>query len=358
LAMGVCSSSASVAPELNANRKINDMFHTHKAADWRIFKLLLLGSGESGKSTLFKQSIQIYGSNSSKPGFSESYRMNFVPAIYNNIIVSMKTLCRMSVTYGPVSAQNVKACELFEDLKDQEVLTPALAASVLNLWADEGIQATYEQRSHFQLMDSAKYFIEKVMEVCSETFIPSNEDVLRCRIRTTGIVENEFIIDNRTFRLFDVGGQRSERKKWIHCFEHVTAILFVASLSEYDQNLFEDENTNRMHEAVALFDEIINSKWFLRTPIILFLNKTDLFVEKLKRVPLSQTFTEYTGDNSYESASQYIKRQFTKDEQFERERPIYAYFTCATDTSAIEHVFVAVKDIIIRRSLKDAGLMN
>lgn len=40
-----------------------------------------------------------------------------------------------------------------------------------------------------------------------------------------------------------MGGQRSERKKWIHCFEDVTAIIFCVAMSEYDQVLHEDETT-------------------------------------------------------------------------------------------------------------------
>ena len=43
------------------------------------------------------------------------------------------------------------------------------------------------------------------------------------------------------FRMFDVGGQRSERKKWIHCFEGVTAIIFIVAMSEYDLSLAEDQ---------------------------------------------------------------------------------------------------------------------
>ena len=80
---------------------------------------------------------------------------------------------------------------------------------------------------------------------------------------------------------FDVGGQRNERKKWIHCFENVTAVIFVAALSEYDQVLYEDETTNRMTEALNLFDEICNSRWFRETSMILFLNKRDLFQAKV-----------------------------------------------------------------------------
>lgn len=46
--------------------------------------------------------------------------------------------------------------------------------------------------------------------------------------------------------MFDVGGQRSERKKWIHCFENVTSIIFCVALSEYDQVLLEESSQVRM----------------------------------------------------------------------------------------------------------------
>jgi hypothetical protein len=107
--------------------------------------------------------------------------------------------------------------------------------------------------------------------------------------------------------MFDVGGQRNERKKWIHCFESVTAVLFVAAISEYDQVLYEDENTNRMVEALNLFEEICNSRWFRETSIILFLNKRDIFSEKVAKVPLTVCFPDYDGDNSYQHACDYIK---------------------------------------------------
>ena len=128
------------------------------------------------------------------------------------------------------------------------------------------------------------------------------------------------------YRLFDVGGQRSERKKWIHCFEDVTAIIFCVAMSEYDQVLHEDETTvrnetffyfwhcidwlaiigfwccasiqNRMQESLKLFDSICNNKWFTDTSIILFLNKKDLFEEKIKKSPLTICFPEYTGEEA------------------------------------------------------------
>lgn len=105
----------------------------------------------------------------------------------------------------------------------------------------------------------------------------------------------QFKIGDLTYRMVDVGGQRSERKKWIHCFENVTAVIFMVALSEYDQVLFEDKNVNRMHEARMLFDSICNSRWFARTSIVLFLNKTDLFKRKLEKSPLRKYFPDYSG---------------------------------------------------------------
>lgn len=89
-----------------------------------------------------------------------------------------------------------------------------------------------------------------------------------------------------THSIFDVGGQRNERKKWIHCFDDVTAVIFVAAISEYDQVLYEESGQNRMYEALDLFDEICNSRWFKDTSMILFLNKKDLFEQKMKKVDI------------------------------------------------------------------------
>ena len=169
---------------------------------------------------------------------------------------------------------------------------------------DQGIQETFEHRSEFQLIDSCTYFCDRIDELVAKNYIPSKQDVLRShtfdfwgfvltstfsflffrsRASTTGIVEESFEIDGNQFKMFDVGGQRNERKKWIHCFENVTAVLFVASISDYNQTLYEDESTNRMMEALSLFEEICNSKWFKNTAMILFLNKRDIFAEKIKR---------------------------------------------------------------------------
>jgi guanine nucleotide-binding protein G(o) subunit alpha len=103
------------------------------------------------------------------------------------------------------------------------------------LWNDYGVQQCFNRSNEYQLNDSAKYFLDKLDEIGSPQYLPSTQDILRTRVKTTGIVEINFTFKDLNFRVFDVGGQRSERKKWIHCFEDVTAIIFIVALSEYDQ---------------------------------------------------------------------------------------------------------------------------
>jgi len=137
----------------------------------------------------------------------------------------------------------------------------------------------------------------------------------------------------------------------------VTAVLFVAAISEYDQVLYEDENTNRIVEALNLFDEICNSRWFRETSMILFLNKRDLFSEKIKKVPVSRYFPDYTGsDRDYEQCVEFLQTQFESKNR-NPDKQVYTHVTCATDTNNIAAVFNAVKDIIIRKSLTEAGLV-
>lgn len=190
-------------------------------------------------------------------------------------------------------------------------------------------------------------YFESVDRIAASDYLPTDQDVLRSRVKTTGITESIFRIGDLTYKLFDVGGQRSERKKWIHCFENVTAIVFLVAISEYDQVLVEDETINRMQESLTLFDSICNSRWFVKTSMILFLNKIDLFKQKLDKSPMGKYFPDYTGKDSFlsliqktgsgdfESASEYILGRFIALNQSDKKQ-VYTHFTCATDTTQIK----------------------
>jgi len=212
-----------------------------------------------------------------------------------------------------------------------------------------------EQRAKLQLLDSAEYFFTNLDRIGKPEYSPTRDDILRARLRTSGIVERTFKINGVDFKFLDVGGQRNERRKWIHCFEGVTAVIFVAAVSEYDQMLYEDEKENRLLESVKVFGSIVNNKYFQNSTIILFLNKVDLFRDKVGKVSLKACFPEYEGDNSYDDAIEYIKTKFLEVNKDEN-RLIFPHPTCATDTTNVSKVFEACKMTILSKNLKNIGL--
>ncbi|KAI4902301.1 hypothetical protein NFI96_034722 [Prochilodus magdalenae] len=347
-------------------------------------KLLLLGAGESGKSTIVKQMKILH-----QGGYTKEEQIAFKAIIYGNILQSALALIRgmemLGINYGISSSQeDGQKLQNLADSTEDGTMPPELADVIMRLWKDTGVQAAFERASEYQLNDSAGYYLSDMERICKADYIPSEQDVLRSRVKTTGIIEEQFGCKELHFRMFDVGGQRSERKKWIHCFEGVTCIIFCGALSAYDMVLVEDDEVNRMHESLHLFNSICNHRFFATTSIVLFLNKKDLFEEKIKKVHLSICFPEYdgktnleskawslksqavsfflmtlsahTGPNTYEDASNYIKSQFQELNMKKGVKEIYAHMTCATDTKNVEIVFNAVTDIIIKENLKDCGL--
>jgi len=270
----------------------------------------------------------------------------------------MRVLCQACSDLGICVGSN---CEKAFDrmLSNDEFLnggelTPQIAADIKLLWTDPAIKQAFARSSEFQLNDSAGYYFDRIDKLARSDYIPDEQDVLRSRAKTTGIIETEFDVDKIHFRMVDVGGQRSERKKWMHCFQDVKAVIFCVALSEYDLKLYEDDMTNRMQESLKLFKEICNNKWFTHTSMILFLNKKDLFEEKIARVDLNVCFPEYNGGKDCKVAAKYIEDQFlAQNENFKKQ--VYPHVTCATDTDNIRFVFNTVKDIIIHEALEDYG---
>jgi guanine nucleotide-binding protein subunit alpha len=193
-------------------------------------------------------------------------------------------------------------------------------------------------QEHFPNVHS---YFDSIDRIAASDYTPNDQDVLRSRLKTTGITETTFVIGDLTYCMVDVGGQRAERKKWIHCFEGLTAILFLAAISEYDQFLFEDESINRMEEALTLFGSICQSRWFVDTSIILLFTKTDVFEDRLLISPLQEYFADYDGGSDFTAACDYIMNKFISMNQH-KQKQIYTHFTCATDTMQVQRVLVAV----------------
>ncbi|XP_070596427.1 guanine nucleotide-binding protein subunit alpha-13 isoform X2 [Erythrolamprus reginae] len=229
--------------------------------------------------------------------------------------------------------------------------------TVRALWTDSGIQHAYDRRREFQLGESIKYFLDNLDKLGDPDYLPSQQDILLARRPTKGIHEYDFEIKNVPFKMVDVGGQRSERKRWFECFDSVTSILFLVSSSEFDQVLMEDRLTNRLTESLNIFETIVNNRVFSNVSIILFLNKTDLLEEKVQKVSIKDYFPEFEGNpHNLTDVQKFLVDCFRTKRRDQQQKPLYHHFTTAINTENIRLVFRDVKDTILHDNLKQLML--
>ncbi|KAM0747889.1 G protein alpha subunit [Meredithblackwellia eburnea MCA 4105] len=315
--------------------------------------IFLAGTGESGKSTVVKQLRLKY----SDP-YATNERLEYRSVILSNLVQSMMVILEAMPDLGVefVSTEEEHWSKLVLDLPPMIDSLPQEAVSAItSLWRSKAVRECMTHSSKFQLNDSAPYFFENVQRFTVQNFVPTDDDILRARVRTTGIIEERFQVKDRIYKVLDVGGQRSERRKWISCFENVDVLLFLFATQEFDMMLYEDETQNRFVEAENLFGSISNSLWFRKSTLIVFFNKIDLFALKLQTVMLRDHLPEFAGPNTPESGLKYIQNRVMS--LYHGAKPPYSHFTCATDTRGINVILSAVQDQINEDILKTAYMV-
>lgn len=339
---------------------IDKQLQTWAKEEENCIKILLLGAAESGKSTLVKQMKIIHNE-----GFTVDELIAFKPAVLDNLVSSMKYvltgmgLLRINLE-NPKNryfAQVILTCNSSFDHNQNMIVE--VAKALKSLWHDKGVRTAVARGYEYELNDSAIYYFENMERICSPKFIPTQRDVLRARVRTQGVIETCFRHKGVIIRMFDVGGQRSERRKWIQCFDDVRSVLYVMALSAYDMCLLEDANVNRLQESLKLFRGICNNRFFMKSCMILFLNKVDLFRDKIRFSGrhLRYFFPEFQGaDKDVDRAARYIQHLF-QEQNLTPGKVIYPHFTTATDTSNMQVVFQVVMDSILRENLKSTSIL-
>lgn len=371
-----CFSSTEDDEAKKRSKKIDIEIKQDKIAYRATHRLLLLGAGESGKSTIVKQMRILH-----VDGFNEQEKKEKVEDIKRNIKEGILTITgAMKTIVPPAVLQNSedqwRIDWLHENTTQEEEFEypEEFYDHVEILWKDKGVQECFERSNEYQLIDCAQYFLNITSEVRKKDYSPSNQDLLRCRVLTRGIIETNFQVDRVNFHMFDVGGQRDERRKWIQCFNDVTAIIFVVACSSYNLVLREDQSQNRLRESLDLFTGIWNNRFLKTISVILFLNKQDLLRDKVlaQKSKLEDYFADFARYRTPEDAIKepgeeeevtrakyFIRDEFLRISTATGEGKHYCYphFTCAVDTENIRRVFNDCRDIIQRMHLRQYELL-
>eukprot|EP00027_Filamoeba_sp_ATCC50430_P018805 CAMPEP_0168575044 /NCGR_PEP_ID=MMETSP0413-20121227/19436_1 /TAXON_ID=136452 /ORGANISM="Filamoeba nolandi, Strain NC-AS-23-1" /LENGTH=386 /DNA_ID=CAMNT_0008608491 /DNA_START=117 /DNA_END=1279 /DNA_ORIENTATION=- len=298
-------------------------------------KVLLLGAGSQGKSTFAKQ-VKIMNGN------------GFIPILDGNIVGWIKTLAPQvfpdnaqllaeiqNLREYPTPPEEMKRVgEILEAMEKEKNFKKALE------WSDS------ETAPHrLANMNNFLYLMKERQRMQKEGYVPSILDVLLARVRTTGIIEIEADCGYKKFQFYDNGGERSERRKWMHCFENTNLVLVFVSLADYDMVLFEDHSTNRMAENLTLLQQLVSTIWFADCPVITVFTQHDIFKDKIRHVPISKYFPDFTGRQTYQEALQYFVNAVHK--HYENADKPFHYVTISTiDTESVSNAWMVISRIL------------
>ncbi|KAJ3208577.1 Guanine nucleotide-binding protein subunit alpha-13, partial [Clydaea vesicula] len=255
---------------------IDEQLSKEKINNMGVLKLLVLGSGDSGKSTLIKQIRMLHSE-----GFSKKEVQRFKNTILQNIFESIKKLILAA-----------KELNIESDSSEYGV-SLNIFFKLLKL-----IQLSIEGGCQIHAGNNKNSYLDDVQRILDINYNPLKQDIVCLRKPTTQVYECNLTVNKIKMRIIDVGGQKSLRSHWLPFFDDCKGLFFVIAISGYDQTMEEDIETNRMVDSLQLFEKIVNNPVFIDVPCILFFNKMDLFLEKLKKVKIKEYFPEFTGNQS------------------------------------------------------------
>ncbi|TDL27760.1 G-alpha-domain-containing protein [Rickenella mellea] len=233
------------------------------------------------------------------------------------------------------------------------------------LWQDKAVKDAVWNRK-VNLVDSAEFFLNHVHRVSRRDYVPSDDDIVRARLRTVGVQEHrinfEASLDSgRDLLVFDVGGSRTSRAAWPAYFDDVHAIIFLAPINCFDEKLAEDPRVNRLEDSFLLWKSVCANKLLSSAQLILFLNKMDLLDQKLKAgVKVKHYLTSFADrSNDRATVSKYLKNKFMDicRQESPSPRTPQVHLTSVVDTITTAHTLGYVQDSILKTHLRRVNLL-
>jgi len=228
------------------------------------------------------------------------------------------------------------------------------------LWEDPATQEIVTNHKQLLTTSHIDYFWEHVDRIIKPDYVPNEEDILRVRVRTAGAYSTVVFAEKNYFEFFDVGGQKPERSKWENLLQtnEFACILYFLATDEWDVNDEEREfNFTKMELSKTIFNEVVTSEHIGdHVPIILFLNRSDRFSERIQSnisfQSFKKSFPEYSGGQDEKAAMNFLRQKFMEGME-KRKGTIQHYVTNALDKNSMTPVWQAVKQVVMERALKD-----
>lgn len=324
----------------------------------KVLQVLVAGAAQSGKSTFFKQ-LQLIHFN----GFKPDQKAEVTKTLRSNIILGFKELVEFHDTLKkpPHTSSTIKEqMEYFRKKNPFDVYDETTQEAAKELWDDKGFSKLWASRDTIPNLSilHLDYLMSNLERLSSDVETANNEDVLYARKRTTGTNAIEFNFKGKDFRFVDVGGQKSERRHWDQIIDKPDAVVFFVALTDWNLPTVGNPSITKLMESLEIFKDVVDYEAFRGTYWILMLNKIDLFKDKILRVSLKETFSDFTGnEKDSDDGAQYIKELFLGVMPQDRNDPIQAHVTCALDTQQMTTVFAAMQTAVLERLMSDFGML-
>jgi guanine nucleotide-binding protein G(i) subunit alpha len=320
------------------------------------YKILLLGTGETGKSTMVKQLKLKYDS-----GFEEDDKKQYKVFILCNVITALGRACSymieedknfanedsIELARGIIRLSERQSYLVMNAVKDYD---QKMYETISALWSDRAIERTLRESIHdFHVCDAILYFFDNLDLMQPPFEVPTETQVMQASRKTTGIVQQYIQFADMRLHIVDVGGQRNERKKWKNAYPGVNMVLFVVALSDYDQQLYEDESINRMQESLDVFEQTVNEPAFKDCPFFLIFNKVDSFQRRMEEMmsDLHVCFPEYNLGSDHKVAMKFIEEKFVSlHTKKAGNQKLYIEYVNAINNDDIDTFFDKMRGII------------
>ncbi|KZT03259.1 G-protein alpha subunit [Laetiporus sulphureus 93-53] len=265
-----------------------------------------------------------------------------------------------------VMAPLTGSSQRYREMKAREAteIIAGCAEDMRAIWEDSIIQQMLRKRK-LRMEATSGFFLNDVERIAARDYEPSDDDVVRARLRTLGVQEYKIKFEKgpaagSEWCLYDVGGSRTQRAAWFPYFDDCDAIIFLAPVNCFDERLAEDRKVNRLEDSYLWWKLVCSSKLLARTEIILFLNKCDLLDQKLQSGVLVKEHVRSFGDrpNDVDTVSKYFALHF-KDimkRNSLQTRQFRVYYTSVIDTKATAVTLSIVEEAILRAHLVAADL--